>query len=215
MKKLLLSLLILFSLSPNLSSNAISIVPEVNENFRSNFSCTIIMKEFEQLYDFGYKSATTLISEMNGDINNAEDENRVNQFIANDNANAKFACATKDLNNYLSTENWQPKACDPRVADESTDFTENDILGCSIITGRIRFAYLPRFIVYSLELLTILSGALSLLFVILGGYFYLINSLSGEDVEKGKSYIKNAVIGLIVSLSAWSIINLVQLFFTS
>lgn len=198
MKKLLktISLAIVAVISINsMEAKAISIVPEVQEKFRSNYSCTIIMKEFEQLYDFGYESG--------------------NEIQASD--NQKFTCATKDLNNYLSDENWTKKICDPTQEAEpnNIDFKENDILGCSIITGRIRFAYIPRFIVYSLELLTILSGVLSLLFVILGGYYYLINSLAGSDTEKGKSYIKNAIIGLIISLSAWSVINLVQLFFTS
>lgn len=223
MKKLLIALLASLNLlsipisSANTQTNTttqprgISIIPEVQENFRSNYSCTIIMKEFEQLYDFGYKNATTLISEKEGNISDDE----LDKIIRYDNSNSKFACATKDLNNYLTTDNWVKKACDPNTPAEVSDFRENDILGCSIITGRIRFAYVPRFIVYALELLTILSGVLSLLFVILGGYYYLINSLSGGDMDKGKSYIKNAVIGLIVSLSAWSVINLVQLFFTS
>ena len=250
MKKLLIALLASLNLlsipisSANTQTNTttqprgISIIPEVQENFRSNYSCTIIMKEFEQLYDFGYVST---VQEAKNQINEIDEElkiinhegihgqNQTNQQKIQELQSRKtnlsqeiltaptkkFTCATKDLNNYLTTDNWVKKACDPNTPTEASDFRENDILGCSIITGRIRFAYVPRFIVYALELLTILSGVLSLLFVILGGYYYLINSLSGGDMDKGKSYIKNAVIGLIVSLSAWSVINLVQLFFTS
>lgn len=240
MKKTLFSFLFLISILPIHSVSAISIIPEVQENLKSNYSCTIIMKEFEQLYDFGYKSISQ--EEANQQIEALQVEKlliqqeatspqnitRIAQIDAEikvlsnsitKSANQKFTCATKDLNEYLTTKSWDKITCDPaKESDEASqkaNFTENDILGCSIITGRIRFAYVPRFIVYALELLTILSGVLSLLFVVLGGYYYLINSLSGGDMDKGKSYIKNAIIGLIVSLSAWSVINLVQLFFTS
>jgi hypothetical protein len=169
----------------------ISIIPEVDDRFKSNYSCTIIMKQFEQLYDFGFNN-TDLTS------------------------NQRFSCARKNLNSYLQSNTNFPIDCNTsNLSPNPEEFTDNDILGCSIITGRIRFSYLNRFIVYSLELLTILSGVLSLLFVILGGYYYLINSLSGSDTDKGKSYIKNAITGLVLSLSAWAIINLIQLFFTS
>ncbi len=187
MKKLLFAILATIFISIPAHAQGISIIPEVNEDFRSNYSCTIIMKEFEQLYDFRIGGDPT--------------------------SNQRFKCATDYLGRYLQNPSSTTYTCPSDV--DNPQFTENDILGCSIITGRIRFAYVPRFIVYSLELLTILSGVLSLLFVILGGYYYLINSFSGSDTDKGKSYIKNAITGLILSMSAWAIINLIQLFFTS
>lgn len=234
---------ILISLSPVVSANNsttnISIIPEVQENFRSNYTCTIIMKNFEQLYDFKLITKdkvdpnkivtlqeeisslqTQINAESNGeDITSKREElnakltefNRL-QNAANPTNSAKFTCATKNLEGFLKNPN-QTFYCPANI--ENPAFNENDILGCSIITGRIRFAYLPRFIVYSLDLLTLLSGVVSLLFVILGGYFYLINGISGGDTEKGKTYIKNALIGLITSLSAWAVINLIQLVLTS
>lgn len=184
------SIIFAIHLPTNAQSN-ISIIPEVDNSLKSNYSCTIVMKQFEQLHDFGFT---------NTELNKTK----------------RFACARKNLNTYLQDKSTFPKECQiNNLSPNQNEFTDNDILGCSIITGRIRFSYLNRFIVYSLELLTILSGSLSLLFVILGGYFYLINSLSGSDTEKGKSYIKNAITGLVLSLSAWAIINLIQLFFTS
>jgi hypothetical protein len=146
------------------------------------------MKQFEQLQDFKLTGAET--------------------------SNQRFSCAAAYLDNFLAGESG-PFDCDQNISDSERQFTDNDILACSIITGRIRTAYIPRFIVYSIELLTLLSGVLSLLFVILGGYFYLINSLSGSDVDKGKTYIRNAILGLSLSLSAWAIVNLFQLILMS
>lgn len=163
-----------------------SILPE--GNFQSNYDCTIVMKQFEQLQDFKLTGAET--------------------------SNQRFSCAAAYLDNFLAGESG-PFDCDQNISDSERQFTDNDILACSIITGRIRTAYIPRFIVYSIELLTLLSGVLSLLFVILGGYFYLINSLSGSDVDKGKTYIRNAILGLSLSLSAWAIVNLFQLILMS
>ncbi len=50
-----------------------------------------------------------------------------------------------------------------------------------------------------------LLGAVFIILIILGGYEWMIAEGSEEKVTKAKNYIKRAIIGLIVTLSAWAI----------
>ncbi len=52
-----------------------------------------------------------------------------------------------------------------------------------------------------------ISGALALLAFIIGGFMFILSSGNKEMVEKGKSSIKGAVIGLIVVLLAYTAID--------
>lgn len=54
------------------------------------------------------------------------------------------------------------------------------------------------------------SGSLSLLMLVIGGVMYVISSGNQEMVNKGNSYIKNALIGLIVVLCSYLIVNFVM-----
>ncbi|MBI5413773.1 hypothetical protein HZA42_05500 [Candidatus Peregrinibacteria bacterium] len=87
-------------------------------------------------------------------------------------------------------------------------------LGCAVKLGRIRLYMMPFFIMYLTKFLLGIAGLISVIFIILGGYNYATGGLT-EDKEGGKKYIKNALIGLIVSLSAWIVVSLVQAVLTS
>lgn len=58
---------------------------------------------------------------------------------------------------------------------------------------------------------TVISGALSLLgaifiiLIIIGGYRWMTAGGNEKGVEDAQNYIKRAIIGLIVTLSAWAI----------
>lgn len=84
----------------------------------------------------------------------------------------------------------------------------NDILGCAIKTGDIKLWMVAFYIRYLLEFVIGLVGLVSVGGIIYGGYFYLFSGLT-EDKEKGKNAIKNAIIGIVLSLSAWAIVNIV------
>jgi hypothetical protein len=92
--------------------------------------------------------------------------------------------------------------------------SQDDILGCSIITGRISLTYLSLFIFYILNWLSIASGVVAMIFIIIGGYKYIVGGLS-ENKDEGKKTITNAIVGLLVSTSAWIIVNIVQAFVSS
>ncbi|MFH1284160.1 MAG: pilin, partial [Candidatus Peregrinibacteria bacterium] len=89
------------------------------------------------------------------------------------------------------------------------DVKYTDILGCAIKTGDIKLWMVPFFIRYFLEFVIGIAGLVSVGGIIYGGYLYLFAGLS-DDKDKGKSAIKNSVIGLVLTLTAWGIVNIVM-----
>lgn len=47
-----------------------------------------------------------------------------------------------------------------------------------------------------------ISGSVALLMFVIGGFYYITSAGSDEKVKKGKEYIRNAVIGLIIILTS-------------
>lgn len=70
------------------------------------------------------------------------------------------------------------------------------------------------YIIYFTKLLSMISGSLSILFVVIGGYKYMIGALQ-DDVGEAKTTITNALIGLAISTAALIIVNIVQSIFSS
>lgn len=93
------------------------------------------------------------------------------------------------------------KASDPKI--------KGDILSCSIKSGRVQFWMLPYFISYIANFFIGIAGIVSVLFVLLGGFWYMTGGLT-DDKEKGKKTITYALIGLIITLLAWIIVNVIQ-----
>jgi hypothetical protein len=89
------------------------------------------------------------------------------------------------------------------------EVTENQLLGCGITTGRIRLYFWKPYVAYLIQILSVLTGALSMLFITLGGYQYFYAMVSGED-SNAKNTVKNAILGLVLSLSSWIIVEVVQ-----
>ena len=87
-------------------------------------------------------------------------------------------------------------------------------LGCAIKTGRIRFFMIPFFITFLIQFLLGVAGLVAVLFMVIGGYHYVIGGIT-EEKEKGKKSIQNALFGLIIALSAWIVVNFIQIALTS
>ncbi len=80
-------------------------------------------------------------------------------------------------------------------------------LATMIQTGDIHLRNIPCFIKFITQTLIGIAGSLSVVFVMIGGYRYVIGR--DEDKEKAKKTITFALIGLAVSLMAWVIVDLV------
>ena len=98
-----------------------------------------------------------------------------------------------------------------KTLEKVGDVSERDILGCGIVTGKIRFYFWKPYVAYLIQNLSILAGMLSMLFISIGGYQYFFAMVSGED-SNAKNTVKNAILGLVISFSSWIIVEIVQSF---
>lgn len=56
----------------------------------------------------------------------------------------------------------------------------------------------------------VLSGTITVLFLIVGGFWYLTSAGNEEQAEKGKKTLINSVIGLVVIILAFTIVRIVS-----
>ena len=80
-------------------------------------------------------------------------------------------------------------------------------LATMIRTGDIHLWNLPCYIKFFTQTLVGIAGSLAVIFVMVGGYRYVIGP--DEQKDAAKKTITYALIGLAVSLLAWVIIDLV------
>lgn len=90
----------------------------------------------------------------------------------------------------------------------------DNLLGCAVKTGKIRLFMMPFFITYLVEFLLQIAGLIAVLFIVYGGFKYVTGGLI-EDKESGKKAVIHAIIGLVVALSAWIVVNFIQMALTS
>ncbi len=55
----------------------------------------------------------------------------------------------------------------------------------------------------------ILAGIIAVIMIILGGYWYVLSGGDPQKTKKAKDTILYAVIGLVISISAWIIVGFV------
>lgn len=100
------------------------------------------------------------------------------------------------------------------ISVEDYDTTSDDMLSCAIKSGYIKFWMVPFFIRNIMQWLISIAGLISLLMTMVGAYYYIYGSLT-DDKDKGKTIIKYALGGLILTTLAWVIVNVILLAITS
>lgn len=94
------------------------------------------------------------------------------------------------------------------------DVGPNDILACGIKTGTIHMWMVPYYIRYILEFIIGIAGLVSVGGIVYGGYLYLFAGIS-QDKDKGKKAIQYSVLGMIMTLTAWALVNIIIALVTS
>jgi len=67
----------------------------------------------------------------------------------------------------------------------------------------------PTFIAFVIRILLFIGGGVAVLFIIIGGYQYLTSMGNEEQAEQGKKTLINAVIGIVLIVLSYVIINAV------
>lgn len=155
-------------------------------------------------------------------------------------AEAKAAEAKKTYNDYLATLDPidlgdcvtgsggsvnQDLKCDElkQASDQAASEAANAsadpagfeaLLGCAIKTGRLSLQMIPYFISYFANWILGLSGLVAMLFIVIGGFMYIYGGLTDQK-EKGKKYIFNALLGMVLALLAWTIVSVIIVAVTS
>jgi hypothetical protein len=75
-------------------------------------------------------------------------------------------------------------------------------------TGNFTWVDLLDYALYLLCVMVNYAGYVAVLVVIIGGYQYIIGSLS-DDKESGKKTIKNGLLGFTIVVMSWFIVDLV------
>jgi hypothetical protein len=91
---------------------------------------------------------------------------------------------------------------------------QNKTLAEKFRTGNFELYDLPKYVIYLIEFLIYIAGGISVLFVVIGGYKYMIGGTT-DDKEAGKKTIGYALGGFAVSVLAWTIVNFIQVWLTS
>ncbi|MFC1655312.1 hypothetical protein ACFL3C_00405 [Patescibacteria group bacterium] len=88
-----------------------------------------------------------------------------------------------------------------------------EVLGCAIKTGRIHFWMVPYFIVNFIEFLIGIAGLIAILFLVIAGYqFVIAGATDKRDAAKGT--VMHALLGLVLVLVAWVVVNIIQFVLT-
>lgn len=69
---------------------------------------------------------------------------------------------------------------------------------------------LPELILALIRLLLFVSGSLAVLFLIIGGFFYITSSGNEERAVRGRKTIVDAIFGLVVIILSYTIVAVLQ-----
>jgi len=100
------------------------------------------------------------------------------------------------------------------IQDNTDNEAAEKFLACALKTGHIQFWMVPYFVTFMLEFLISIAGLIAILMLIVGAYYYIAGGLT-DDKEKGKTIIKYALGGLILTTLSWVIVNIILLALTS
>lgn len=84
-----------------------------------------------------------------------------------------------------------------------------------IRTGQLTLSDIPNFISYYIQVGIAVAGIVAFLMLLYGGYQYIIGGVYSDMREQGKQTITYAIGGLVLSLLAYGIVSIVQLFATA
>lgn len=99
--------------------------------------------------------------------------------------------------------------------DFSDDSRKNSSLGLKIKCGTVGLSDMPGQITYWISFVLKLIPTLGVIMVLVAGLFYLYGAVSEGDREKAKNALVYVAVGLVVSFSAWLVVDWIQTWLTA
>jgi hypothetical protein len=81
--------------------------------------------------------------------------------------------------------------------------------GVNIVSDLPQYCSATQLILAVINFALGLSGVVTILFLVVGGFWYITSAGNEEQTEKGKKTIINAIIGLIVIILSYTIVRIV------
>jgi hypothetical protein len=78
-------------------------------------------------------------------------------------------------------------------------------------SGDCHLSDIPFFIKFIAEYLVGIAGTISVIMVMWGGYQWIMGGVSEDQKGKGKKTLSYAIIGLVITLLSWVIVNVIQI----
>jgi len=72
-----------------------------------------------------------------------------------------------------------------------------------------RYCTIQGFLYWILQMAFVFAGVVAVLFVVLGGYWYLTSAGNEEQAEKGRKVLVNAIVGLVIIIMAFALVRIV------
>ncbi len=69
---------------------------------------------------------------------------------------------------------------------------------------------LSGLIIYVINIMLGIAGVLAVLFLIIGGFWYITSAGNEETAEKGKGTAVNAIIGIVIVILSYVIVNVIS-----
>lgn len=107
----------------------------------------------------------------------------------------------------------QTEAFSWSLIPKADNIAGNRDLGELFVSGKFELWDIPRYLVYLIELMIFVAGSIAVAFIIWGGYQYIIGGAT-DDQESGKKTIMYSLAGLAVTVLAYAVVNIVQVWVT-
>ena len=82
--------------------------------------------------------------------------------------------------------------------------------GAKIVCGKVSLSDIPYYILWVANFMLGIIGTICVIMVIVGGYQYIFAGFNDAKKGAGKKTITNALVGLVIALLSWVIVNVIQ-----
>lgn len=168
-----------------------------------NFVIIIGMQRFKKLILsiwcvlFGVQLGITQAQEFSGVIPKASSVE----------SNSELQCLLEKRNEKSGEIEFTPNNFTPADGEKAD-------IGAKIYCGTVSLNDIPQLIVYLIQWLMTLVGGICVIMIMIGGVQYMIGGVT-DDKEQGKKTVIYALGGLITSMFAWIIVELIQVWLTA